>query len=240
VYELWRNILSPMQDSSLTGPLALLGSGEFLPVMADLDRSLLEGRPQRVVHLPTAAGLEGEARLRYWADLAASHFDDLGVEVETLPVLDRATALEPVNADRISGAGMVFMSGGNPGHLVESLRGTALWASIVDAWRAGAALVGCSAGAMAVSAALPAFRTAGGEALGLLPGISVIPHYDRFGKMMKPIVRLHDRDVTVVGIDENTALHGGPEAWSVYGSGAVHVFGPDGKGEYRAGDRVNL
>jgi cyanophycinase-like exopeptidase len=93
---------------------------------------------------------------------------------------------------------------------------------------------------MAMSAVLPHFRSSGGEALGLLPGVSVIPHYDRFGRMMKPVVRLHDRDITVVGIDERTALHGGPDRWTVYGVGSVHVFGPGETEVYRAGDAVTL
>lgn len=223
----------------MPGPLALLGSGEFLPVMADLDRALLDGRPLRVVHLHTAAGLESPHRLTYWRELAAGHFRALGVEVETLDVVDRATATIGA-AERIAGAGGVFLSGGNPGHLVESLRGTAVWEAILTAWADGAALAGCSAGAMAMSATLPHFRTGGGEALGLLDTISVIPHYDRFGKMMKPVVRLHDRSVTVVGIDENTAMYGGPEVWTVYGKGAVHVSRDHGIEVYRAGDRLQI
>jgi cyanophycinase-like exopeptidase len=223
----------------MPGPLALLGSGEFLPVMADLDRALLHGRPSRVVHLPTAAGLESAHRLAYWRDLAAGHFASLGVEVETIDVHDRATATD-LAASRITGAGGIFLSGGNPGHLVESLRGTPVWDAIVAAWHAGAALSGCSAGAMAMSATLPHVRSGGGEALGLLPGISVIPHYDRFGKVMKPVVRMHDRDITVVGIDEKTALHGGPDRWTVYGVGAVHVFAPGGTEVYRSGDTVTV
>lgn len=223
----------------MPGPLALLGSGEFLPVMADLDRTLLAGRTQRVVHLPTAAGLESAHRLAYWRDLAAGHFASLGIEVETIDVHDRDTATDEAAA-RIAGAGGVFLSGGNPGHLVESLRGTPVWEAIVAAWEGGAALSGCSAGAMAMSATLPHFRSSGGEALGLLSGVSVIPHYDRFGRMMKPVVRLHDRDITVVGIDEKTALHGGPDHWTVYGVGSVHVFGPEGTEVYRAGDTVTI
>ena len=42
------------------GPLALVGSGEYLPVMADVERMLLAGRPPRYVQIPTAAAPEGE------------------------------------------------------------------------------------------------------------------------------------------------------------------------------------
>jgi cyanophycinase len=227
-------------DQLNPGPLALLGSGEFLPVMADLDRSLLEGRPRRVIHLPTAAGLEGHRRIDYWSKLAASHFASIDAAVETLPVLDRTGAEDPGLAGEIAGAGMVVLSGGNPAHLVSSLKDTPLWAAVVAAWRRGTAVAGCSAGAMAMSAALPAFRSSQAAGLAMVEGITVLPHYDRYGKMMKPMAQLRDRRLTVVGIDENTALHGGTDSWTVYGPGSVHVFGLDGPVTLRSGDTVTL
>lgn len=230
----------PSPDPQNPGPLALLGSGEFLPVMEDLDRLLLDGRPRRVVHLPTAAGLEGSRRIEYWSKLAASHFASIDAEVETLPVLDREGAEDQGLASMIAGTGMVFLSGGNPAHLVASLRDTPLWAAVVEAWRSGTAVAGCSAGAMAMSAALPSFRSSQATGLAMVEGITVLPHYDRYGKMMKPMAQLRDRRLTVVGIDENTALHGGPDAWTVYGPGSVHVFGPDGPAVFRSGDTVTL
>lgn len=218
----------------------MLGSGEFLPVMADLDRRLLDGRSRRVVHLPTAAGLEGDRRIAYWSKLAASHFASIDATVETLPVLDRTGAEDPGLAGEIAGAGMVVMSGGNPAHLVASLRDTPLWAAVVSAWRNGMAVSGCSAGAMAMSAALPAFRSSQAAGLAMVEGITVLPHYDRYGKMMKPMAQLRDRALTVVGIDENTALHGGPDTWTVYGPGSVHIFGAAGPVTFRSGDTVTL
>jgi cyanophycinase len=215
--------------------LALLGSGEFLCVMDDLDRRLLAGRAPRVVHLPTAAGQEGARRLAYWRELAAEHFGRLGVEVETVEVVDRHSAHDPKLAGRVKGAGLVYLSGGNPRHLVSSLRGSPVWDAVLDVWHAGAGLAGCSAGAMAMAGVLPALRAAASEALGLLPTLSVIPHYDRFGKMMRPAARLHEKNVIVVGIDENTAMYGGPDEWTVHGAGMVHVSGAGARASYPAG-----
>ena len=53
----------------------------------------------------------------------------------------------PKNAHRalaaeVAGAGLVYFSGGNPGYLAASLRDTALWWAVVEAWQAGAALAG--------------------------------------------------------------------------------------------------
>ena len=78
---------------------------------------------------------------------------------------------------------MIYLSGGNPAYLADTLRGTAVWDAIVAAWRGGAALAGCSAGAMALTSWVPSLRhprTGGTVGLGLLPRLRVIPHFDAF------------------------------------------------------------
>src|SRR5438552_13266230 len=86
------------------GPLALVGSGEFTPAMAEVDRDLLRGRPSRVVFLPTAAAREGEERLRYWVDLGKSHYLRLGVEAVPLMVRLREEAEDEDLAAQVEGA----------------------------------------------------------------------------------------------------------------------------------------
>ena len=50
----------PLRLSSMGhGPLALVGSGEYLPSMLPIERSLLDGRPPRYVQIPTAASARG-------------------------------------------------------------------------------------------------------------------------------------------------------------------------------------
>jgi cyanophycinase-like exopeptidase len=142
------------------GPVALVGSGEYLDVMVDVDRSLLAGRPPRAVFLPTAAAEEGEDRVRYWLELGGRHFQRLGVEPVPLPVLTREDASREELAALVQGAGLVYLSGGNPGYLASTLRGTLVWEAIVAAWHLGASLAGCSAGACALSYAAEDVRAA--------------------------------------------------------------------------------
>ena len=74
------------------GPIALVGSGEFLPAMAEIDAALLaaSGRSRpRVAILPTASWPDGEEVFRRWADMGAAHFTALGAEVEPVLVRDR-------------------------------------------------------------------------------------------------------------------------------------------------------
>ena len=224
----------------MVGPVALVGSGEFLPGMEGLDRRLLAGRPQRVVHLPTAAGQESGRRLRYWRDLARRHFEEhLGVEVETVGVLDLHSANDPRNVAMLDGAGLIYLSGGNPGYLAAALRGSAAMDRIHELWSTGTALAGCSAGAAALTAVAPDVRSGegSGRGLGVVPGLAVIPHYDAMRRWRRGMARRFTNaapdDVTVVGIDEHTAIVTEDlVSYEVYGVGTAvkvsenSVFGP--------------
>src|SRR6202011_4068274 len=63
------------------GPIALVGSGEYLPQMDSIDRLLLEHVGEgsaRVVVLATAAGLEAPASPQRWSRMRVQHFALLG------------------------------------------------------------------------------------------------------------------------------------------------------------------
>jgi cyanophycinase len=70
--------------------------------------------------------------------------------------------------------------------LLDAIADTPLWAAICDAWSNGAALAGCSAGAMVFGEMVRAFRAAPGtpnafgSALGIIPGTIILPHFDRW------------------------------------------------------------
>lgn len=224
----------------MSGPIALLGSGEFLPGMERLDRRLLEGRPARVVHLPTAAGQESGRRLRYWRDLARAHFEDrLGVEVDTIGVLDLRSANDPDQVARLEGAGLIYLSGGNPGYLAAALRDTAVLHRIRQMMDENVAVAGCSAGASALTAVAPDVRSGGprSDGLAIIPGLAVIPHYDAALRRRRSLVEMFTANlpeaVTAVGIDEHTAIFSNDrKTFEVYGVGTAvrlsdgAVFGP--------------
>lgn len=193
------------------GRLALVGSGEYLPVMQDVEAWLLHDRPARYVQLATAASLEGDRVLATWHRLGAEAAERLGVEQVVVDVRVREDAEDPDLAESIAGAGLIYLSGGNPGHLARTLRGTRVWAAIVAEWRAGASLAGCSAGAMALGGYVPDFRhpqRGGTDGLGVVPDLRVLPHFDKYSRMIPDIALrpLITEGRTVVGIDEDTAL----------------------------------
>jgi cyanophycinase len=91
------------------GPIALVGSGEFLPGMEAVDAALLAGRPARAVFLPTAAAPEGPETVERWLTLGTDHYRRLGVEPIPLAVLDRGDADDPTLASQVAGAGLVYL-----------------------------------------------------------------------------------------------------------------------------------
>ncbi len=227
-----------------------MGSGEYLACMTELEGALIAGRPPRYVQIPLAAAPEGEHVLARWVHLGAVQAERLGVEQVAVPARDRHDCDDPDLAAQVAGAGLVYLSGGNPGFLASSLRGTALWRAIVQAWQHGAALAGCSAGAMALTSWAPSSRSWGRSVepgLGLLPQWRVLPHFDKFGAWMPaPVLRQvagAPEGVRVVGIDEETALVWGlgaePESWRVVGEHSVWVVDPSGRRtRFRAGEAV--
>jgi cyanophycinase len=226
------------------GPIALVGSGEFLPVMQAVDAALLAGRPTRAVFLPTAAGEEGPERVDYWLRLGAEHYRRLGAEPVPLKVLGRRDAEDEQLAAQVAGAGLVYLSGGNPGYLADTLRGTVVLEAVLAAWRAGAALAGCSAGACALTAVADDTRRGlVRPGLGVVPGLVVLPHFDRIERWRPGIVadraaRLTDGQ-TLIGIDEDTALTSGDGGWRVEGRQRVWIVTPDGERTgHAAGDLI--
>ncbi len=234
-------------SQSAPGPLALVGSGEYLPSMAAIEAGLLAGRPARYVQLATAAVPDGPDVVARWHALGREQAERLGVEPVVVDVVDRASADDPAHAARVEGAGLVYLSGGHPAFLADTLRGTRVWAAIEEAWRAGAALAGCSAGAMALCATVPSLRhprRGATPGLGLLARLRVIPHFDAFGArlpdaMLRALVP-RDDGVVVVGVDEETALVGGPDRWRVEGRASAWVLTREGRVEHPAGTTLDV
>jgi cyanophycinase len=216
------------------GVLLLAGSGEFRPPMVPVDTELLRhtpGSPPKVAILPTAAGQE--VSVASWIRDGVTHFTALGCEAYGVRAIDRAGIEDPANVAAIEAADLVYLSGGSPGYLVETLRDSAVWRAIERGWRSGKTLAGSSAGAMAMGewtlvrregqvGRMPAHWEAG---LNLLPGIGVIPHYDRFGPE-RTRARVEDAPpgLTVLGIDEDTVILSVNGTASVLGRGTVVIW----------------
>ncbi len=231
----------------MPGPIALVGAGEFLPGMADLDRSLLaaigRARP-RVAIIPSASAPDGEEIFQRWAAMGVEHFSGLGAEVEPVLVRDRDEASDDASVQAVGEADLIYLSGGKPSHLRAVLDGTPLGDALVAAHLRGAVLAGCSAGAMVLGEHLPGLRRRmvpwplrWRRGLGLVPGVAVLPHYDAWPEAVTALMALQaPADTTVVGIDEDTAIVGRDGSWQVHGRARVTVWRGRHRERFRRGE----
>ena len=241
------------EGNSGPGVIALVGSGEYLPAMLDIERELFEagvarGKDPVYVQVPLGAGRESADRINYWQQLGKQQADRLGVEQRFVPVLNRDHAEDQAFADALANAALIYFSGGDPRHLAESLGGTTVGAALRSAWESGSSVAGCSAGAMALGPTvphvrgIPHHRTIG---LSLVPHIEVLPHYDKYFRwasdgFMHALLG-NDNGATILGIDENTALvHREGDDWQVLGHGKVHVLKGGPTASYPAGKYLTL
>jgi len=237
----------------MNGLIALLGSGEYLPVMDAVDRYLLancgaEGRKPRVVCLPTAAGQEGEKSVSRWSTMGIEHFTRLEADVQALPVIDEKSANDLNHASVVEDADIIYFSGGDPSYLYRTMKGSLVWQAGQKAWARGGVYAGCSAGAMILGREMPDFRALGMRstaAFGVIPVASVMPHFDAIPLFAKPLVatlrrRLSDGEI-MIGIDEDTAIIGRPnEDWTVMGKAQAHIFTKNENTSYSAGEKFSL
>jgi len=237
----------------MNGLIALLGSGEYLPVMNEVDAYLLancgaNGRKPRVVCLPTAAGQEGPKSVSRWSTMGVEHFTRLGAEAQALPVIDAQSANDLNLASAVENADLIYFSGGNPSYLYQTLKDSLVWEAAQKAWTRGAVYAGCSAGAMILGSEMPDVRAMGirsTAAFGILPIASLLPHFNNMPLFGKPLVatlrrRLRDGEM-MIGVDEDTAIVGRRnESWTVMGASKAHVFTTDDIKSYTAGEKFTL
>jgi cyanophycinase len=215
-----------IRSECMAGPLALVGGDEFHPGNEAQDRLLLEaadGRPAYIV--ATAARDAPDAAV----GTAQRWFATLGASVTELRLRTRSDAQAKAIAEQAAGAGLVYIAGGDPGWVVKVLKGSRVWSAISDAWRGGAALAGSSAGAMAlcewtlIRARFPGHtdrRPA--EALGLVRGSALLPHFDTFGERWIPSAQATlGAETLLLGVDERTAAVWNDRAWRAAGPGKV-------------------
>jgi cyanophycinase len=226
------------------GTVALVGAGEFLPAIRPLDQLLLDriGNPKRVAIVPTAAAPDGPTIFERWLRMGVEHFSELGMEAIPVHLATRDDADQDEIANEIETADFVYLSGGKPRFLRDTLESTAAWRAIRRVYDRGGVVAGCSAGAMALGGAMldfpRPFRTI--AALGLAPGVLILPHFGEFPIDIQLVLGQVSESVTVVGVEGSTGLIGSPGHWLAEGRGTVHVFTPDGVRKYAGGQRVEI
>jgi cyanophycinase len=230
---------------------AFLGSGEFEPWHEPADRWLLERSTGdgSVLILPTASAPEGDDVFRAWGEKGLAHYRGMGIPAEVLELRTRDDADRSELAERLGRASVLFVSGGNPAYVAATLAGSPLWARLRDRLEDGLSYAGCSAGVACLTD--PTFdsssRSPGrmsAEGLGYVTQARFAPHWDVVDGWFPGARALIEASVpdglSLVGLDETTAMVGDGTTWHVIGRGGVHVFRAGSWVTFSSGDRFEL
>jgi cyanophycinase-like exopeptidase len=235
-----------------SGPIALLGSGEFEPWTEPVDRALLSAATSgdgTVAIVPTASALEG-ATFDDWARKGLEHYARLGVPARVIDLRGRDDAERADVVAGIDRASLIFFSGGNPAYLASTLGGSPFWAAVEARLAEGAAYAGCSAGACVAGAFAPdsvtgfVWEEGWVPGLELLPGVWVLPHFDALDRH-RPALRDYflsrvPEAGRALGIDERTALVRRDAAWEVIGDGGAFLSRGRSARRYALGETFRL
>jgi len=224
-----------------SGPLALLGGGEWRDGCRDLDTELLAtSGAKEVVVVPAAAAFEHPDKVGL---RAGEYFESLGVKCRVLPVLHRAEADDGRIAESVRRAKFVYLCDGSPLHLRSVLKDSALWDALLAAYHGGAALAASGAGATLVGD--PMVDPRGGAytvGLGLVPNLAVFPYHGTAADHMRErSIDLLPAAAKLVGIDEETALVRDPDGgWRVAGAGVVSLYEGRSTRQFASGTKVDV
>lgn len=211
------------------GYLLLEGGAEFNGRMREADLRSIElaggfNVPIRII--PTAAAPDnnhqraGNHGIRWFESLGAK-------DVQAVPLISRIRADDAKLAQTLREAKIIYMLGGFPHYLGQTLKDSLVWEAVLDAYHNGAVIAGSSAGAMVMCEFYydPSAKRIH-EGLNLVPNSFVLPHHNTFGKSWAPSLLKKHPKVTLIGIDEQTGMVNDGEngSWTVHGRGAVTLY----------------
>jgi cyanophycinase len=210
------------------GYILLEGGAEFGGRMSEPDLRAIElagGVDAPICIIPTAAAPDNNHRragnngIRWFRNLGAKN-------VSAVDVIDSVSANEPSPAASIRTSRLIYLLGGFPRYLGETLANSLCWRAMLDAYEQGAVIAGSSAGAMVLCEHYyDPHEKILLRGLNLIPNACVLPHHNNFGKSWaKQLIQLLPKS-TLIGIDEHTGMINDTDgAWRIYGAGEVSLY----------------
>ena len=210
------------------GYLVLEGGAEFGGKMSAPDLRAIElagGFNAPICIIPTAAAADnnhqraGNNGLRWFQSLGAKN-------VFTVDVTDSKSANDNSLAASIRRSRLIYLLGGFPRHLAETLANSLCWRAALDSFEAGAVIAGSSAGAMVLCEHYydPYEKKLLGG-LNLIPNSCVLPHHNNFGKAWARQLERLLPNAILIGLDEQTGmLNDAGGTWQVHGAGNVTLY----------------
>ena len=208
----------------MSGPLALVGEGEWSEPCAFDGELLAHSGGTVVTVLPTAAAYEQPdlATAR-----AAAHFARWDATVEVVPVLDRSAARVEANVEQVPAARFMYLASGSAMHLLSVLKQTPLWDAIVAASEGGAVLAAAGPSATVLCDAMVDPRGGGfGVGLGLVHQLSLIPRYERWSnEKSRRTIQMAPKGLVLAGIPAASALvRSAQGVWAPAGEPGLRLF----------------
>lgn len=164
-------------------------------------------------------------------------FSRLGIEkVDVINIACRQEAMNTAIADRLTGVGGIFFSGGDQLRITSLLGGTALDEVLHRCYESGVVIAGTSAGASAMSDTMivggpgedapKRCTTKMAPGMGLLEEVVIDQHFAQRGRTGRLLSALAQNPYVLgIGIDEDTAIVVNPEGrFRVIGSNTVTVI----------------
>jgi cyanophycinase len=226
------------------GYLLLEGGAEFGGGMSEPDlraMHLAGGLNAPICILPTAAAPDhnhkraGGNGVRWFKSLGATN-------VSSVDVIDSRSANDEDLAPSIRNAKLIYLLGGFPRHLGETLTDSLCWRAALDAYAKGAVIAGSSAGAMVLCEHyFDPHEKQLQPGLNLIPNACVLPHHNKYGRAWEMQVRNVLPNATLLGIDEYTGmLNDADGKWMVHGMGGVTVYTGDQARVHKSGELFSI
>jgi len=220
--------------------LALAGGEEFRAGCEPMDLEIIRLcgiQSPKVLIIPTAADLAPNRSAKNGVD----YFTRLGADAFDLMILNKSDANDNELVQGIHEADIIYFTGGNPDHLLDSLNGTMLLRSTMSKIKDGEILVGLSAGAMVMGSLMR--RPKLGQwitGLNIAENIAVLPHHEKSDPQStsEELSLKVSAEITVFGIDAKTACISTPDGWIVAGTGNVTEYKSGEWKKYSSGEII--
>ena len=217
--------------------IAITGSGEFLPGIKNADKTLFSSIDNPyVLSFATAAGKESIERQEYWKDLAIDHFKSLGVRHRHIEAKNKDEIEDKDVINQMSKANIVYFSGGNPQHLINSISVNSFMNELLRINKIGI-LAGCSAGAMIMGE-----KMIKGTGLNFIKNSIIIPHYGEsyYSWISNTVKLLNKGKYKLICLEKNTYFTISESNIKIIGDNNIHIIYKNEHTTYSDGDILDL
>ena len=204
--------------------ILLVGGGEFREECLAMDSYLLESlkkKHPRVAIIPTAAANQRPEKA---AENGVRYFDSLGANANPILILNRDQAKDETYFSNIHEADLIYLTGGDPKHLLETLYQTPFIATITESVSKGATLAGSSAGAMVLGSRMRFKKWM--PAIGLISNTAVLPHHEN--SIPETVLSENQSElqsgIELIGIDSATGVFLGDNGVKIAGKGKAIFY----------------